>query len=90
MATIVRQADSRTQQLRDLVDSLVAIVERHGGSVHQGVAIRDLGQETGLFGPDCFYVINSAAADHRITASLRTGTLQLIGPVSDPQRRNGE
>ncbi len=90
MGASARMADSRTQQLRALIDSLVNIVERHGGTVHQDVALREFGEETGLFGPDGFYVMNSAAADYRLTSSLRSGILALTEPVSYPQRRNGE
>lgn len=69
---------SRTQQLRDLVNYLTDTVQRHGGTMSQVDALRELGVGAGVFGPDAFYVINSAVADYRITHSLRTGELALL------------
>lgn len=72
-----RTTDSRTQQLRSLIDTLVSVVERRGGSIKQDVAAQEFGQMSGVFGPDFYYVVNSAVADGRITASLRSGILRL-------------
>lgn len=43
----------------------------------QEEALRYLAVESNVYGPDAFYVINSAVADYRITHSLRSGELAL-------------
>lgn len=70
--------ESRAQQLRNLIQELVEVVASNGGSMAQSEAVRSVASRTGLSLSDVPYVVNSAVADHRITADLRSGLLKLV------------
>lgn len=73
-----RITDSRTQQLRDLIEVLVAVVKRHDGVVSQRVAMQEAAREARMSIAEMPYIVNSAVADNRITADLRSGKLELV------------
>lgn len=78
MSTVSATMESRAQQLRNLIEDLVKIVDANGGSMTQSEAVRSVASQTGLPLSDVPYVVNSAVADHRITADLRSGMLELV------------
>lgn len=73
-----RVADLRTQKLKELIQILVDVVQAQGGTMSQREAMRSAAAKAGLSVSEMPYIVNSAVADHRITADLRSGKLQLI------------
>jgi hypothetical protein len=73
-----RVADSRTQQLKALIEILVDVVKAHGGTVSQREAMREAATNAEMSVSEMPYIVNSAVADHRITADLRSGKLKLV------------
>jgi len=76
--TTDRVADTRTQQLKELVRVLVDVVRQNGGVVSQRDAMRQAAASSGLSVSEMPYIVNSAVADRMITADLRSGKLQLV------------
>lgn len=70
--------ESRAQQLRNLIQELVSVVEQNGGSVSLRDAVPSVATKTGLPLSEVPYIVNSAVADNRITADLRSGMLELV------------
>lgn len=70
--------ESRAQQLRNLIDDLVSVVTTSGGSIKLSDAVPALADRTGLPQSEVPYIVNSAVADNRITADLRSGVLKLV------------
>lgn len=70
--------ESRAQQLRNLIEDLVAVVTTNGGSMKLSDAVPALANRTGLPQSEVPYIVNSAVADNRITADLRSGDLRLV------------
>ena len=80
VAVASRVTDARTQQLKDLVEVIVKIVEKSaGGTISQRDAMRQAASTTGVSVSEMPYIVNSAVADHRISADLRSGKLALVG-----------
>lgn len=69
---------SRAQQLRNLIEELVQVVESRGGSMRLSDAVPVVADVTGLPLSEVPYIVNSAVADNRLTADLRSGMLQLV------------
>ncbi|MEI3848059.1 MULTISPECIES: hypothetical protein [unclassified Microbacterium] len=70
--------ESRAQQLRNLIQELVEVVDANGGSMALRDAVPSVASRTGLSLSDVPYVVNSAVADRRIRADLRSGMLELV------------
>lgn len=70
--------ESRAQQLRNLIEELVEVVSDNQGSITLSEAVTTVASRTGLPLSDVPYVVNSAVADRRITADLRSGVLKLV------------
>ena len=70
--------ESRTQQLRNLIQDLVDIVDAHGGRMTLRDAVPSVASRTGLPLSEVPYIVNSAVADRRITSDLRSGVLELV------------
>ena len=77
--TSPRVSDPGTTRLLGLIDVLVDVVSRHQGSVRQNDAMREAARKAGVSVSEMPYVVNSAVADRRITADLRSGKLELVG-----------
>lgn len=73
-----RVTDARTQQLKDLIEVLVGVVRERGGTMSQREAMREAASDAGMSVSEMPYIVNSAVADHRLTADLRSGKLTLV------------
>ncbi len=70
--------ESRAQQLRNLIQELVEVVRDNGGKMPLSDAVPSVANRTGLPLSEVPYIVNSAVADCRITADLRSGVLELV------------
>ena len=78
MAAATRASDPGTIRLRGLIEALVTVVRTHGGTAPQNEAMRETARNVGVSVSEMPYVVNSAVADRRITADLRSGKLELV------------
>lgn len=78
MSVVSENVESRAQQLRNLIDNLVEIVSANNGSIPQSDAVQEVANRTGLSLSEVPYIVNSAVADNRITADLRSGMIKLV------------
>lgn len=78
--TVIRPVSLDVQRLRGLIDLLVQVIEEHGGSMNRQEATREVATKAGISVSELPYVITSAVADKRITASLRTNLLEVVKP----------
>lgn len=70
--------ESRAQQLRNLINELVKVLDDNQGSMKLSEVVPSFASKTGLPQSEVPYIVNSAVADHRITADLRSGQLKVL------------
>lgn len=79
VAVAERSTDAQIEQLNTLIEALVKVV---AGAEGQTIAQRDAMQQAaklaGASISEMPYVVNSAVAEHRINADLRSGKLTLV------------
>lgn len=76
----LRTSSPDVQRLRGLINLLVQVVEEHGGSMNRQEATREVATKAGISVSELPYIITSAVADKRITASLRSNILEVVKP----------
>lgn len=73
-----RTASPHIKHLDMLIDELAAVLRENGGTLSQREAMRKVARATGVSISEMPYAVNSAVAEKRVSADLRSATLTLI------------